>query len=149
MLYRLYTPADFSQLYSVEELCFQPPFRFGRRYMRQILAHRNTAAWVAEDNSQVAGFAIVQWNRWEEEIRAYIQTIEVSPEQRSIGIGGEILRCIESSAHKAGATSIWLHVDSENLKAIHFYENCGYLLLGKEDNYYPQDRAALVYGKLL
>ena len=38
MLYRLYQPGDFAALYAVEELCFEPPFRFSRAYMRQLIA---------------------------------------------------------------------------------------------------------------
>jgi hypothetical protein len=36
MLYRRYLPEDFNALYAIEEACFQQPFRFGRRYMRQL-----------------------------------------------------------------------------------------------------------------
>jgi ribosomal protein S18 acetylase RimI-like enzyme len=149
MLYRIYKPADFAELYGVEELCFQPPFRFGRTYMRQILAHSNTAAWIAEENGRIAGFAVVEWGRCAGEIRAYVQTIEVAPAYRGRGVGGDLLRRLEGSAREASANSIWLHVDAENDKAVRFYEANHYVFVDKENDYYPQGRHALVYGKQL
>jgi len=50
MLYRLYQPADFAQLYAVEEICFQPPFRFSRALMRKLIANSSSATWIAEEN---------------------------------------------------------------------------------------------------
>jgi ribosomal-protein-alanine N-acetyltransferase len=149
MIYRLYTPADFDQLYGIEELCFQPPFRFGRTYMRQILGQPNTAAWIAEEDGRISGFAVVEWSRNAGEIRAYVQTIEVTPAERGRGIGGELLRRLEGSAREALASSIWLHVDAENEIAMRFYEASHYVFVDKESNYYPQGRAAMVYGKQL
>ncbi len=49
MLYRLYQPGDFPALYAVEELCFEPPFRFSRTYMRQLIESPNAATWIAEE----------------------------------------------------------------------------------------------------
>ena len=37
MIYRLYQPDDFAQLYAVEKTPFQPPIRFSRSYMRQLI----------------------------------------------------------------------------------------------------------------
>ena len=48
MHYRLYLPADFPQLYAIEQLCFQPPIRFPRPYMRQLIANPDSATWIAE-----------------------------------------------------------------------------------------------------
>jgi hypothetical protein len=59
MLYRLYTPRDFPQLYAIEEVCFQPPFRFGRKYMRQLVNRLCTATWIAELDGLMAGFGNV------------------------------------------------------------------------------------------
>ena len=39
MLYRPYQPGDFVQLYAVEELCFDPPFRFDQQYIMFLLTY--------------------------------------------------------------------------------------------------------------
>ena len=97
----------------------------------------------------MTGFAIAECIRRTDEVIAYIQTIEVAPEQLRQGIGGELLRRIEESARSAGAQAIWLHVDAQNAAAIHLYEANGYRSEGREENYYTRGRAALIYGKPL
>jgi [ribosomal protein S18]-alanine N-acetyltransferase len=145
MLYRLYQPADFNPLYAVEEICFKPPFRFGRGYMRQLVLSSDAATWIAEENGELVGFAIVEWSGES----AYIQTVEVTPARRGEGIGRELMNRIEESAHAAGAHTIWLHVDVENAPAIRLYESRGYTRQGREEHYYARQRAAFIYAKPL
>jgi ribosomal protein S18 acetylase RimI-like enzyme len=147
--YRLYTPQDFDPLYSLEELCFEPPSRFSRRYMRQLVSRANGATWIAEEDGRLIGFAIVEWANQSSGINAYIQTIEVAPEARGQGIGSELLSRIEGSARLAGAGLIWLHVEAANAGAIRLYESQGYRCESREENYYPLGQAALIYGKRL
>jgi ribosomal protein S18 acetylase RimI-like enzyme len=146
---RLYQPDDFPQLYAIEELCFQPPHRFSWRYLRSTVRRANAATWIAEEDGQLKGFAIVVWTQRKSEITAYIQTIEVAPEARRSGVGRELLRRIEDSARAAGAALIWLHVEAVNTAAIHLYEAQGYHCKGRRENYYPEGHAALIYSKPL
>ena len=153
MLYRLYQPADFAALYTLEELCFQPPVRYSRAWMRQLIANPNSATWIAEknagENKTMAGFAIVEWTTMPKGTVAYIQTIEVHPESRRRGIAAELLRRTEDSARAAGARSIWLHVDVENAAAIQLYRSRGYAQRGREEHYYARHRPAFVYARPL
>jgi [ribosomal protein S18]-alanine N-acetyltransferase len=145
--YRLYTAADFPQLYAIEELCFQPPLRFPRRYMRSVIENTASATWIAEEENVMAGFAIVEWSGDAPECYAYIQTLEVTPEHRRCGIALELLRRLESSAQQAGAMTIWLHVDAENAPAIRLYRSHGYQQQGREEHYYARHRPAEIYAK--
>jgi ribosomal-protein-alanine N-acetyltransferase len=149
MHYRLYLPADFPQLYAIERECFQPPFRFPRRYMRQLVDSPDSATWIAEEDQQITGFAIVIWTRESEETIAYIQTVEVAPIHRNRGIASELLHRIEASSKAAGANVLWLHVAETNASAIRLYQAYGYLLQGREENYYAQGIPALAYAKSL
>ncbi len=160
MLYRLYQPADFAALYSVEELCFEPPFRFSRALMRKLIANPNSATWIAErkyrerkcspkQSKELAGFAIVDWATVPKGTVAYIQTIEVNPASRRRGIASELLRLAEVSALVVGATAIWLHVDVENTAAMRLYEGRGYARKGREEHFYARNRAAFIYAKTL
>ena len=149
MLYRSYKPEDFVALYAIEERCFQPPLSFSRRHIRQLVTSPHAATWIAEDDGRMAGFAIVQWAEEAGRVIAYIQTIEVAPEQLRQGIGNELLGRIEGSARAAGAQAIWLHVDAQNAGAIRLYEANGYRSVGREENYYARNRAALIYAKPL
>lgn len=149
MKYRLYHPDDFAELYAIEEVCFQPPFRFSRVYMRQLVTSADAATWIAEEDGSMAGFAIVQWPAESSEAKAYVQTIEVLPEFRRKGIAGELMGRLEESSTRAGAQLIWLHVDAENSAAQRLYETHGYRQQGREEKYYPRGRDALVYAKTL
>jgi ribosomal-protein-alanine N-acetyltransferase len=145
--YRLFKPDDFAELYAIEELCFLPPFRFSRAYLQQLVQSEASATWIAEQDGKITGFAVADWDRDIGTPEAYIQTIEVAPEHRRLGIGNELLRRVEGTAQTAGADSIWLHVDSENTPAIRLYEAFGYKCEGREEHYYARSRAALIYRK--
>ena len=149
MNYRLYKPEDFEAVYGIEEVCFQPPLTFGRRYMRWLVQAQNAATWVAEDVGILVGFAIIEWTQAISEVTAYIQTIEVLPELHGQGIGRELLKHMEGSALAVGASSIWLHVDVENAVAIRLYESHAFIRTGSEENYYAPGRGAYLYRKSL
>lgn len=149
MHYRLFEPADFHELYAIEEVCFQPPERFTRRYMRGLIGSANAATWIAEENDKLTGFAIVEWAEQGSGLIAYIATIEVLPEFRKHGIGAELLRRLEGSANAERAVAIWLHVDMENAAAIRLYERLGYAHSGRAENFYARNRPAAIYVKRL
>jgi ribosomal-protein-alanine N-acetyltransferase len=154
MLYRLYRPGDFSQLYAVELACFAPPFRFTRRVMRQFIDCPESVTWVAEEPGQqqaglMTGFAILNRPSDAASTVAYIQTLEVASGQRRRGIASELLRRMEASAIAAEAEEIRLHVADANTPAIQLYELRGYQQGGKEENYYAKGISARVYSKLL
>jgi [ribosomal protein S18]-alanine N-acetyltransferase len=147
--YRRYADEDFAQLYAIEEVCFQPPFRFGRAYMRHLVNSLNAATWIAEEDGRMAGFAIVEWTRERGGLIGYIQTIEVAMERRGQGVGGELMRRMEKSAREAGARAIGLHVDETNGDAIRLYEAHGYVCEGRSEDHYAKGRAGLMYAKAL
>jgi [ribosomal protein S18]-alanine N-acetyltransferase len=149
MQYRLYHPADFEQLYAIEEACFDSALRFDRHYMKQITERDSSVTWTAEEENRLAGFVIVEWTRMLRGIVAYIQTIEVDPAFRRRGIARELMRRAEESAHEAGATYIWLHVDESNEAAIALYQACRYVLHGRHDHYYENGHNAQIYAKPL
>jgi ribosomal protein S18 acetylase RimI-like enzyme len=146
---RLYIPADFAHLYQIEEACFLPHLRFSRRTMRNLVQKSNSAAWIAEEAERMAGFVIVEWKQTRNGVIAYIHTIEVTPEARGLGVGGQLLCCAEASARAAGAVLLRLHVDEENQTAIRLYQANGFLYEGRIEDYYPQDHAAHLYSKRL
>ena len=147
MHFRLYEPADFDDLYAIEEVCFRHPQRFTRRYMRQLISASESATWIAEQGDKMTGFAIVEWAQQLSGVVAYITTIEVLPAFRSQGVGAELLRRLEGSANAERAIAIWLHVDVENDSAIRLYERLGYKNSGRAEHFYARNRPAAIYLK--
>jgi len=149
MHYRLFEPEDFDDLYAIEEVCFQPPERFSRRYMQHLVRKPGAATWVAEENSRLSGFSIIEWSAQPAGIEAYVTTIEVLPEMRRRGIASELLRRVEGSAQAAGGVVVWLHVDAKNVSAIRLYEAHGYRNAGEAEHFYARGRTAKIYMKPL
>lgn len=149
MKYRPYADEDFDRLYALEEVCFEPPFRFSRGTMRTLVQRSHAATWMAEEKGAIAGFAIVEWTERKTGVTAYIQTIEVVPELRRHGVSRELLNRIEDSVRLVDADSIWLHVDAGNAGAIRLYEAQGYHCEGRQERFYPLGQAALIYVKRL
>jgi [ribosomal protein S18]-alanine N-acetyltransferase len=147
--FRDYKPEDFAALYAIEEVCFQPPFRFSRSYMRQLVSNRSAATWIAEQAGEMAGFAIVEWSVIEGQVNAYIPTIEVLPAHRRHGLGSELLKLVEVSARQAGAAALWLHVDESNANAIRLYQGYGFVCAGVEEHFYAPGRGAFLFRKQL
>jgi ribosomal-protein-alanine N-acetyltransferase len=147
---RPYTAADFPALYAIEEICFQPPIRYSRLYLQGLIASSRSATWVAEEDSQIAGFTVVEWfDDPGAGCIAYIQTIEVAAGFRRRGIAAQLLRRAEASAQAAGARLIWLHVESTNEAAIALYRAHGFVHNGREPHYYARGRNAEVYSKTI
>ena len=149
MNFRPYMPDDFTALCAVEEACFAPLVQFSRSYMKQLLARRRSAAWIAEEKGLVVGFAIIGWNGRRGSIVAYIETIEVLEKYRCQGAGAALLRFLEGSARGAEARAICLHVEAENRAAIHLYEAHGYRYVSREEDFYPEAKPALIFCKPL
>ena len=149
MIYRLYTAQDFSVLYAIEEVCFQPPFRFDHRLMKRLVGKSDSATWIAEEDGVMCGFAVIEWTTDSNAILAYLQTLEVLPEWRGKHVGAGLLKKAEESARAAGAETVWLHVHEKNDGAIRLYEGRGYLRRGREEDYYAAGEAALVYERPL
>jgi ribosomal-protein-alanine N-acetyltransferase len=145
--FRLYRPSDFPSLYAIEEECFQPPLRFGRKYMRDLIASEQSVTWMAEEDETIAGFAIVEFVKEGVESIAYIQTIEVAAAHRRRGTAAGLLQHVEQSALHAGVGAIWLHVDTANEQAIRLYRAHGYTRRGRHEHYYARGRAAEIYAK--
>jgi ribosomal-protein-alanine N-acetyltransferase len=145
----LFQPEDFAALYAIEEVCFRPPHQFSRTYMRRLIRQPHAATWIAEEGEKMVGFGLVEWTQNEVGVLAYVQTLEVLPEVRGRGVGGELLGRLEGSVREADASFIWLHVDAENVSAIRVYEKHAYQAQGTEQDYYGPGRAAVIYAKTI
>lgn len=149
MDYRLYRLEDFAALYAVEEVCFQPPFRFSRRYMYNLVVSPWSVTWIAEEETRIAGFAVAEISCGATDPAAYVVTLEVLPEFRRQGAARVLMARIEASAAAAGAGSMWLHVDPANTGAVRLYRSLGFAPRGEEPDFYAVGHHALLFAKSL
>ncbi len=151
MRLREYSDKDLGIIFALDEMCFEPPFRFSARAMRQFAEARNALTVVAEDEAtgEVAGFCIAHVERARKGLKAYVVTLDVAPQCRRHGLARQMMQRIEQQAAETGCDAVALHVSVENEGAISFYESEGYERLHRVKSFYGLGRHAYVYGKAL
>lgn len=150
MRLREYRREDLSSIFALDEVCFEPPFRFSASAMRQFAEARNALTVVAETNGgEIAGFCVAHVERVHGGQVAYIVTLDVAPLHRRHGLARQMMERIEDQARGAGCESMALHVSVENSGAIAFYETEGYERSHGVDGFYGLGRDAFVCRKTL
>jgi len=139
--------SDVDAMYRLDLLCFEPPFRFSLRTMRQFVTHKNSCSILAEVEQTLVGFVIVEIERAGKAIRGYVLTLDVHPQHRRRGIAKALMTAAEKESAEAGADSLWLHVDQRNEAAVEFYERTGYRRSGSAVAFYDSGRDAWIYEK--
>jgi ribosomal-protein-alanine N-acetyltransferase len=108
-------------------------------------------AWVAEDASELAGFAVAtSLTLPDASSECELELVLVPPPSRRRGIGRALVRSILAWARDAGATELWLEVRHSNERAIRLYERCGFVFAGRRPGYYvdPTEDAVLMRYRL-
>jgi ribosomal-protein-alanine N-acetyltransferase len=161
---RPYTPADIDALVALDDLCFEPPFRFSRTSMCRFAEAPNATTIVAEVKAEMqqdraailAGFAILHIELAPEgavDARSdpigYIVTLDVAPSCRRQGIATTLMQALERTAVAAGCAALVLHVHTGNATAIRFYHRLGFQLHHTEQGFYGRGLNAEVFFKTL
>lgn len=151
MRLREYTSDDLRTLFALDEVCFEPPFRFSERAMKQFAEARNALTVVAENEArgEIAGFCIAHVERARKGLVAYVVTLDVAPQFRRQGLARTMLQRIEEQAFEVDCDAVELHVSIENHGAIAFYETEGYERSNMVKSFYGLGRHAFVYRKTL
>lgn len=113
--------------------------------MRKHIDDPDTMTLIASVDGQVAGFAIMHFG----DLRAHLLLLAVEPGQRKSGIGGALLRWLESSCVTAGIQDIRLEVRAGNRLAQRFYRNRGFSTVGRIEGYYDRRETAVILEKPL
>jgi ribosomal-protein-alanine N-acetyltransferase len=105
------------------------------RYIR----HADSAVIVARDRRRIVGFAIMEFL----DQHAHLNLLAVLPGHQKRGIGGGLVRWLESSARTAGIFEVRLELRAENHAARTFYQRLGYGDAGRRARYYAGREDAL------
>jgi ribosomal-protein-alanine N-acetyltransferase len=147
---RGYLPSDLDALVALDDLCFDPPFRFSHSAMRRFVTAKNARVTVAEDaDGSLAGFCVLHIEQAPPHTVGYIVTLDVAPKHRRRGLAGELMARAEQQALAAGCEAVALHVFTGNATAIRFYERRGYTFSHRAASFYARGVDALVYCKQL
>ncbi len=127
-------------MYALDRICFDARFRFSLRAMREFAEEPGAFVRIAEQDGSLLGFVVAQ----PEPEGVYLVTLDVAPEHRRQGIAGTLVAQVEAFAADLGE-AVLLHVFTENLPAIGFYERRGYVRLGLIAHFYGHGLDAFVY----
>ena len=150
MQLREYIKSDLEAIFALDEVCFEAPFRFSARAMKQFAEARNALTVIAENEAgEIAGFCIAHVEQAGKGLRAYVVTLDVAPKHRRHGLARQMLERIEQQGIEAGCDAMELHVSVDNEGAIAFYEREGYERSHMVKSFYGLGRHAYVYQKAL
>jgi [ribosomal protein S18]-alanine N-acetyltransferase len=150
---RGYEAGDLQPIFELDEICFEPPFRFSLRAMRRFAEAQNALTVIAESDAgeggEIVGFCLAHLEPSGRQQVAYVVTLDVAPEHRRRGLAARMIRRIEEQARDAGCVAIGLHVWVGNETAIRFYEREGYERTRLARGFYGAGLDAFVYSKLI
>lgn len=99
--------------------------------------------YIVEIENLIAGFVILQTGGT---FKGYIQTICIDEDYRGIGFGKQLLQFCEDRILNI-SPNIFICVSSFNKGAIRLYEEFGFKLIGKLDNFVKDGFTELLYRK--
>jgi ribosomal-protein-alanine acetyltransferase len=89
--------------------------------------------WLAREENELTGFAVLM--RAVDEI--HLLVIGIAPELQRAGRGRALLDFATTQAREAGMTRMLLEVRPSNSSAIAFYQQAGFVEIGRRRGYYP------------
>jgi ribosomal protein S18 acetylase RimI-like enzyme len=137
-------PADLAALLALESRVFLTDRISGRSY-RRFLSSPDADLLVAEQGSDLAGYALVLYRRGSAVARLY--SLAVAPELAGRGIGSALLAAAEAAAIRRQCSSLRLEVHPDNPAALSLYRRAGYRQFGRHEAYYEDGSDALRFEK--
>ncbi len=140
MLIRRLEPRDVEGVLAIQRACPEVAQWLAADYERA--ARCTTAAWVAEDETGLAGFLVARSLLGENEILNFA----VRPNARRTGIGSKLLEEALDWSKRSCAKRVMLEVRESNFAAQSFYARHGFRIVGRRGRYYsnPTEEALLL-----
>jgi ribosomal-protein-alanine N-acetyltransferase len=123
---RLAVREDIETLFALDQTCFRPGIAYSKGELQYFLVHPRSIPIVAEDESGIAGFAIVEIATENGRRSGHIVTIDVAKTRRRRGVGRVLMKAMLERCREARAASVWLEVAVDNDGAIEFYRLLGF-----------------------
>jgi ribosomal protein S18 acetylase RimI-like enzyme len=128
------THQDFERIVELEDACFKGPLAYSRRQLWYLLTKANSTVLVESAAGIIRGFIIVLYKKGTHV--AGIETINVDPSYRKLGVGTQLFTAAEQDMRKKKIKKIRLEVSTSNHAAIALYEHAGFKKTTLLKNYY-------------
>ncbi|HSC18662.1 MAG TPA: ribosomal protein S18-alanine N-acetyltransferase [Rhizomicrobium sp.] len=126
----IYATRDAALLAFVHARCFVETW--DNRAFEDLLTLKNVLGFVASVEERPAGFIALRVAADEAEILS----LGVLPERRRHGLARALLSSAAEHADNAGARTLFLEVDENNLAARKLYDRLGFAEVGRRSGYY-------------
>jgi ribosomal protein S18 acetylase RimI-like enzyme len=141
---REYRPDDFETLWKIDQVCFAQGISYTRRELASYIARKRGFTLVAELDSRILGFVVVDRHRHGQ---GHVITIDVLPEARRSGLGSRLMAAAEEHLRVLGCSVVFLETAVDNTAAIAFYKRHDYSIIQTIPRYYLDSIDALVLAK--
>ncbi|KTC18705.1 ribosomal-protein-alanine acetyltransferase [Pseudomonas marginalis ICMP 9505] len=138
--FRVATPADVPELVALEQHCFTTD-RLSPRSFQWMISRANGQLWVADNDGDLLGYALVLFHRGTSLARLY--SIAIAEHARGMGLGKQLLARIEACAVAHDCAYLRLEVRTDNPGALALYERNGYRRFDLINDYYEDHAPAL------
>jgi ribosomal-protein-alanine N-acetyltransferase len=151
-------PADFEELWRLDQACFPPGIAYTRAELMSYIRRRNAFTLVAEPSaidadhldrtqrSEISGFIVAEGGRRQ---TGHVITIDVREQDRRSGLGSRLMDAAEDRLRELGCRAVVLETAVDNRGALAFYKRQGYYLVKTIPRYYTTGVDAFVLKKEL
>jgi len=133
MVVRAYEPRDFEAAWRLDQTSYPPGVAYSRYALGEFLRLPGARAWVAEDKEQLVAFIIA---RHVSRRHGHIITLDVRADRRRQGIGSALLATAEEWLRTEGVTRMRLETAADDPVATAFWQQTGYVIVGRLPRYY-------------
>lgn len=142
------TLTDVDDLLAIECAAFASD-RIGRLEFEELTQSPEAAVLIARYGAAQAGALVMKQVGAGLETEAYLYSLGVVPEFRRMGVGDALLDGAVAMASRWQAWRIVLEVRPDNIGAIAFYEDAGFVTFGRRSGWYEDGSSALRMARLV
>lgn len=145
ILFDIAHSSDIGDLIKLEEICFVTD-RLSAKQFQRFISSSTALVVVAKHAHTIIACAVVLFRKNSAIARLY--SLAVDPQFQRQGIARSFNEFIEHRIRKHRCTEIRLEVRHDNQRAIHFYQQNGYLSLDVYKNFYEDGADAVRMRKI-
>lgn len=142
---RIATEGDLEQIMKIEKACFGND-AWSKSNMKSELLAPHTTYVVAEESSSLIGYAGL--SKLANSTSSDIQTIAVSENHRSLGVGRGLMESLLAFAKEQKAKEVFLEVREDKPTPQSLYSSLGFKAIDRRENYYQPDGVAAIVMRL-
>jgi ribosomal protein S18 acetylase RimI-like enzyme len=125
---------DLKRVFELENRCFSQYNAYNLKQLKYLIKNANSSCLAEVFDDMIRGFIIILFKNGSGV--AGIETLNVDPIYRKMGIAKRLLRAAEEQMYLKAVSKIRLEVSTGNIPAINLYEKSGFRKTSILKNYY-------------